>query len=113
MDMMLLGETLVVSGEVGNYYGFWMPASGNDGVAAVEVFFNSAANAFKVYLQTKSSDQDDSGATDIGNVTVSSTSPQVYKFDVTPAKDLVRYRVEALQDGAMHFQACQPLWAPN
>lgn len=115
MDMMLLGETIASLGEDSLYYtGFWMPAGGNDGVAAVEVFLLSAASKFKVYLQTKSSDQADSSASDIGNVTPSSTTPQTYKFDVASAKDLVRYRVEVLEAGHYaHLQFCQPLWAPN
>lgn len=116
MDMMLLGET-IASDESGDtdYYGFWMPAGGNDGVAAVEVFLLSTASAFKVYLQTKSSDEADPGPSSnlIGNVTLSSTTPQLYKFDVNGAKDLVRYRVEMLDVGSVHLQFSQPLWSPN
>ena len=114
MDMMMLGETIASNGDM-LYFGFWMPAGGNDGVAGVEIFNVSSSNTFHVYLQTKSSDDDDNGATvaDIGNTTISSTTPQLYKFDVNDAKDLVRYRVEAVSAGSAHLQFSQPLWSPN
>lgn len=57
MDMNLLGETLAIKN--GNtYYGFWMQAGGNNGVAAAEVFYSTPANGFEVHLETKSSDDD-------------------------------------------------------
>lgn len=112
MDMTLLGETLVLIGDE-SYYGFWMPAGGNDGVAGAEVFYNSVANACTVHLETKSSDAADSGAASIGSVSISSTSAATYKFDVTNAKDLVRYRVEGVNSGRIHLQFAQPLWQPN
>ena len=112
MDMMLLGELVANSAASQNYYGFRMPAGGNDGVAAIEVFEQSGSDSYKVYLQTKSSDAADSAATAIGNATIASTG--VTKFDVSNAQDLVRYRVESLGDGVfMHFQFAQPLWSPN
>jgi len=117
MDMMLLGETIAGNTDTEGYYtGFWMPSGGSVGVAAYEVFVVSAANAFKVYLQTKSSDDDDSGlsVSDIGNQTVGA-STGVFKFDVTGAKDLVRYRVQDLSGTGnyLHIQFAQPLWSPN
>ena len=115
MDPMLLGETIAASnGE--SYLGFWQPSGGNDGVAAVETFYVSVAGAFTVQLETKSSDDDDSAATPLGSgVSISATAPQVYKFDVEGARDLVRYRIIYEQEtaGVMHFQFTQPLWAPN
>lgn len=115
MDLMLLGETILASSENGSYNGFWMPAGGNDGVGAAEVFEVEAANAFEVHLDTKSSDEDDSSATSIGSATIDSTTPKVFKFDVADAKDLVRYRVKFVGSGTkyVHLQFCQPLWAPN
>ena len=46
---------------------------------------------------------------------ISGTGRDVYKFDIDNAKDLVRYRVTCLSeaDEYLHFQFCQPLWAPN
>jgi hypothetical protein len=112
MDMNLLGE-LIVASAAQTSTGFWMPAGGNDGVAGLEVFLNTVANAFDVIVQTKSSDQTDASATTIGTVTVSSTSAASYKFDITNAKDLVRYVVSATKAGNIHLQLAQPLWHPN
>ena len=117
MDMMLLGETVQANMSTDKFRGFWMPAGGNNGVAAVEVFHVTAANKFGVIMETKSSDQADSSATQIGSVSISSTTPGVHKFDVADAKDLVRYVVTAggVEDETvcMHIQFAQPLWAPN
>ena len=115
MDMALLGETIAANGVV-TYTGFWMPAGGNRGAAGVEVFQNSVANAFVVHLDTKKSDQDDSSASSIGNVTVTAvttTMAAVYNFDVSAARDLVRYRVVSTKSGIVHLQFAQPLWQPN
>ena len=113
MDMMLLGETIAANASNQTHTGFWMPAGGNDGVAGVEVFLQTAANAFTVHLDTKSSDEPDSAATSIGNVTLTSTSAANYKFDVSNAKDLVRYRVVSAMAAKAHLQFAQPLWQPN
>jgi hypothetical protein len=117
MDMMLLGETVRGISDSVSFYGYWMPAGGNNGVCAIETFLVSAANLFLIDFETKSSDQVDSAVTSIGNVTISSTTPQCYKFDFSNAKELVRYVVTpagtAGTDQFMHFQFCQPLWAPN
>lgn len=92
-----------------------MPAGGNDGVAAIETFSVSTASRFTVHLDTKSSDDADPGTpSSIGNVDIDSTTPGVFKFDVSDAKDLVRYRIVSRTGAAtMHFQFSQPLWAPN
>lgn len=118
MDMMMLGETLAADEGAQFYYGFWMPAGGNDGVGGFEVFHNPVASAFIVSMETKSSDQPDSAAASIGNVLISSTSAANYKFDVANAKDLVRYQVEStdaagLTPASIHLQFAQPLWHPN
>ncbi len=112
MDLNLLGE-LIVASAAQTSPGFWMPAGGNDGVAGLEVFLNTVANAFDVLVQTKSSDQVDSAATTIGSVTINLTSAASYKFDITNAKDLVRYVVSATKAGNIHLQLAQPLWHPN
>lgn len=113
MDPLLLGETVASDGAV-KYEGFWMPAGGNDGVAAIEVFYVSAANQYTVHLDTKSSDEDDSGASSIGSQLVDSTTPGLFQFKVTNAQDLVRYRVvNSTGSAVMHFQLSQPLWSPN
>ncbi len=115
MDLMLLGETIQCDGAGQNNHGFWMPAGGNDGVAGFEVFRVTTASVFTVHLETKSSDQADSAATSIGNASVGSTTPANYKFDVTDAKDLVRYRLTSGGESvdAIHLQFAQPLWQPN
>ena len=116
MNRFILGETVAAQAAASpDVLGFWMPARGNDGVAAIEVFYISAASAFTVHLDTKSSDAADSGASSIGNATISSTTPQVFKWDVSDAKDLVRYRIVASGENTeyMHFQLTEPLWAPN
>lgn len=113
MDIMLLGETLTADDAGQDNIGFWMPAGGNEGVAAFEVFFATGADAFEVSLDTKSSDQDDSSATTIGSQAITSASPQCYKFDVADAQDLVRYRVTSHRGGTVHMQFAQPLWQPN
>lgn len=112
MDMMLLGETIADEDST-RHHGFWMPAGGNDGVAAAEVVRVTASSVYEIHLETKSSDQDDSSAASIGSVTV--TTAQNYKFDVSNAKDLVRYMVYYAGDtaNAMHLQFAQPLWQPN
>lgn len=120
MDMMLLGETVrLVDGE--QLLGYWMPSGGSEGVAAVEVFYATVANRFTIVMDTKSSDDDDSaadaGTSIIGTVNITGTGRAMYKFDVTDAMDLVRYRV-LVDDGSalaaiMHFQFSQPLWSPN
>jgi hypothetical protein len=113
MNPMLLGETLSAAGSE-TYEGFWMPAGGNDGVAAVEVFYVSTASRFTVHLDTKSSDEVDSAAASRGSVDIDSTTPGIFRFEVTNAKDLVRYRVVSeIGAAAIHFQFSQPLWAPN
>jgi len=113
MDMMLLGETIVAAGADQDYLGFWMPAGGNDGVAGLQVFYSSATSAFQVFLETKKSDEADSDAGPIGNAYITAATPQSYKFDVTQAEDLVRYKVTSLKAGAVHLQFAQPLWQPN
>lgn len=114
MDPMLLGETLAADGASVAYYGPWMPAGGNDGVAAVEVFLVSGASHWSVLMETKKSDEDDSAVSgNIGTVTLSSGAPAMYKFDLINAEDLVRYRIDSLDRASIHFQFCQPLWAPN
>lgn len=115
MDMTLLGETIKAAAASQQNYGFWMPAGGNDGVGGVEVFYASTSNAFDVHLETKSSDRDDSTAASIGSVTISTagSTRTNYKFDVTDAKDLVRYRVTSLKAGLVHLQFAQPLWQPH
>lgn len=116
MDFMILGETVAAQAASSpDMIGYWMPARGNDGVAAIEVFYVSNTSVFTVHLDTKSSDDADSAASSIGNTTVSSTTPQIFKWDVSNAKDLVRYRiVPAGEDSEyMHFQFAEPLWAPN
>ena len=114
MDMMLLGETIQTAVAQG-HFGFWMPAGGNDGVAGFEVFQTTSSSLFTVHLETKSSDQADSSATSIGNASVGSTTPGPYKFDVSNARDLVRYRLSSTGDGdaSIHLQFAQPLWQPN
>ena len=117
MDMLLLGETITAPGGTAvNYYGFWMPAQGNEGVAGCEVFY-SANQPFTLNMETKSSDQADSSATVIGGVgaTLTSGVPGTYKFDVNNAMDLVRYRLTSSAAGAatIHLQFAQPLWQPN
>jgi hypothetical protein len=110
---MLLGETLAGTGAQ-SYEGFWMPAGGNEGIAAVEVFYVSVASRFTVALETKSSDETDGSTATLASVSISSTTPGIFKFDVSGAKDLVRYTVSSEVGAAViHFQLCQPLWAPN
>lgn len=115
MDMLLLGESLTF--EINDeHHGFWMPAGGNDGVAAIEVFFADDPTEITVSMETKASDDDDASPTTIGTLVLSSaTWPKVFKFDVADAQDLVRYHIEnANGDPArLHFQLVQPLWAPN
>lgn len=114
MDPLLLGETLASGRDKISYYGPWMPAGGNDGVAALEVFNVSGANLWLVYMESKQSDEADSAVSgNIGSVLVSSALPGVYKFDVANAEDLVRYRIESQDTASIHFQFCQPLWSPN
>ena len=114
MDMLLLGETILSNQNNRNHYGFWLPAGGNEGVAAVEVSRLSTTNVYTVTLQTKESDEDDSAAASAGSVTVAATG--ITKFDVANAKDLVRYKISYPSGSnleSMHVQLCQPLWAPN
>jgi len=115
MDTMLLGETVVATGAK-TFYGYWMQAGGNDGVAAAEVFYNSVADAFTVLLETKSSDEPDSAATNLGSgvlVTAAGGTPTTYQMLVSNAKDLVRYKLVSSKDGIIHIQYAQPLWQPN
>jgi hypothetical protein len=113
MDMLLLGEMIIASAGSQTHTGFWMPAGGNDGVAGVEVFYQSTTSGFTVHLDTKSSDQADSSASSIGSVTLTSAAAANYKFDVTNALDLVRYRVVSGKAATVHLQFAQPLWQPN
>lgn len=115
MDPMLLGETIRSTGVSINHYGFWMPSGGSKGVAAVEVFLVSAADVYTVYLLTKSSDQIDADEAEIGDVPIDSATPGIFKFDVSGARDLVRYKIKHGSEGTshMHVQLSQPLWAPN
>lgn len=118
MDMTLLGETIIAPAAGQKLNGFWMPAGGNAGVAGLEVFWNSVANAFTVHLETKSSDQVDTAAVSIGSVVIATATaagglPVQYRFDTAGARDLVRYRVESSQAGLVHLQFAQPLWQPN
>lgn len=110
MDMLLLGETISAPATGQSNYGFWMPSGGNDGVGGAEVFYLSNS-AFTLYLETKSSDQADSSATSIGNVSLSGAG--VFKFDVANALDLVRYKVVSTGLSTIHLQFAQPLWHPN
>ena len=119
MTMMLLGETLAIDLTIpsgGPYYGPWMRAGGNKGIGAIETFYVSAASAFSLEMETKSSDQIDSSFVSLGAATtISSTTPGIFKYDASGAKDLVRYKINSLGLGTayMHFQFSQPLWSPN
>ncbi|MCA8976943.1 MAG: hypothetical protein KDC98_19625 [Planctomycetes bacterium] len=116
MDMLILGETLAhAAADSTRYEGFWMPAGGNDGVAAIEVYAVGNASSWTVKLETKSSDESDAGAGSIGSQLINSTTAGIFKFDVTNAQDLVRYVLESNNEGAdfIHFQFCHPLWSPN
>ena len=112
MDMMILGETLQLNSGT-THFGFWMPAGGNDGVASVEVFLLKTANLLTVTMESKPSNTNDGAANAIGSVVLSSTTPQVYKFDVAGANDLVRYTITASGSAYVHLQFAQPLWQPN
>lgn len=117
MDMMLLGET--VRGSNGLvYYGFWMPAQGNDGTGGVEVSYVSAASAFTVKLQTKTAEDADNpsdSANIVGSAVITSTTPGITRFAVADAKELVRYIILAgdESDQTLHFQFLAPQWADN
>tara|TARA_R110002096_G_scaffold13828_2_gene48649 strand:+ start:655 stop:999 length:345 start_codon:yes stop_codon:yes gene_type:complete len=114
MDPMLLGETLSASAANEKFYGFWMPADGNDGVGGIDVFDIEDNSDFEVIMETKSSDEDDDARVSITTVPeVISAGPGLYKFDLKDAKDLVRYRLMSKAAGSIHFQLSQPLWAPN
>lgn len=116
MDLTLLGENINASATGKTFTGFWMPAGGNDGVAGLEVFLNTVASTFTVYMDTKSSDEIDADAGPVGSVVitaVTTTTPVNYKFDVTNAKELVRYRAVSSKAGVAHLQFAQPLWQPN
>ena len=118
MDMMILGETFSGKTTAKTFVGFWMPAGGSAGVAAVEVFHNSTASAFSWVLETKSSDDPDSAAEELGSpVVVTSTGSTVttYQAAVSGAKDQVRYKLKFLGTtaGSIHLQFAQPLWQPN
>lgn len=113
MDAMLLGETLGTE-RTGKLYGFWMPAGGNDGVAAIQVFALNDATDLVVTMESKSSDDDDSSPVEIGTLTITSTTPAVHRFAVAGAYDLVRYAIEfGSDDQLLHFQFLQPTWAAN
>lgn len=114
MDLMLLGETIQSNTANRDHYGFWMAAGGNDGVAGVEVFHYFGSFGHTVSLQTKKSDEADGAAVSVGSASIGAAG--IVKFNVTNAKDLVRYRIHFdLDEGAssLHVQICQPLWSPN
>jgi hypothetical protein len=111
MDMMILGETIRSNVDGTTFLGFWMPARGNDGVGAIETFLVNGTG-FTVKMQTKTSDATDAGAADIGSASIGTTLG-ITKFDVTNAKDLVRYVIVGPANQYMHFQFLQPQWAPN
>ena len=118
MDTMILGETIAHNDaeEITTYLGFWMPSGGSEGVGACETFLVSTASVFTIRMETKSSDDADPATpVFIGSQTISKTTPDVHKFDLTDAKDLVRYVIECSSEAVehLHFQLCQPLWAPN
>lgn len=115
MDAMILGETILLDADGGMLEGFWMPAGGNDGVGGVEVFYVEGDGDFTVHMDTKKSDETDAGASSIGSVNIDSTTPKLYKFDLSNAQDLVRYRVVRTKEGPafVHLQFSQPLWSPD
>lgn len=117
MDMLILGETIRGKSPV-VYLGYWMPSRGNDGAGGIETFLVSAADKFTVKLQTKTAEEADPGTSSgiIGSTSISSTTPQVFRFGVTDAKELVRYLITAddgTNDQYMHFQLLTPQWAEN
>lgn len=114
MDMLLLGEMITAAASNQTHTGFWMPAAGNNGVAGIEVYFQSAASGFTLHMDTKSSDEADPATpVSIGSVALTGTAAATYKFDLANAKDLVRYRLVSNKAGTLHFQFAQPLWHPN
>lgn len=113
MDMMLLGEALMGKGPGGttvDYYGFWMPASGTNGVGAWESTLVSGT--VTANIMTKSSGEVDSAEVSAisGPVTVAVGRQEV---KITNAKDLVRYKFTLQGSGYLHCQCGQPLWLPN
>jgi hypothetical protein len=114
MDSLILGET--IRGKSPQlYYGFWMPAQGNDGAGGIEIFAISASK-FTAKLQTKTAEDVDPAASSniIGSAALSATG--VTRFAVSNAKELVRYIVTADDlsvDQYMHFQCLVPQWAAN
>lgn len=116
MDATLLGETLASDDNGIDFLGFWMEASGSEGTAAVRVFAAAISDQIKVRLETKSSNEDDSAAGSVGTVTITSATPQIHRFDVADARDLVRYVVKIKGENAAdfaHLQVLAPTWAPN
>jgi len=113
MDSMLLGETLAAD-EGATFVGNWMPAGGNSGIAAIQLFAASITDKVTLRLDSKSSDEDDAAAVEVGSRNLTSSAPDIYEFAVTDAKDLVRY-VLVLQDPEhhLHFQFLQPTWAAH
>ena len=94
----------------------WMPSSGSSGVAAIELFdIDDKSESVTVQLMTKKSDEADSGESEIGSLDIAGdASAGIYKFPVSEAQYLVRYRVNPTKGiKRLHFQFIQPLWAPN
>ena len=113
MDPLLLGETL--RGKTVTYRGFWMPTQGCTGVGAIQVFLISGASKFRVDAETKSSNDDDSAASNAGSLTLTGT-PGSYSFDLSKGRDLIRYTLTGLDastDQYIHFQFAHPLWQAN
>jgi len=116
MDSMILGETIQLKTSGDSLDGYWMPAGGNDGVGGIEVFYVSKSDAVEIHMDTKKSDETDAAAVSIGSVVIDGVTPQLYKFEVKNANDLVRYRVKHVgtEDAEfVHLQFSQPLWSPN
>lgn len=76
-----------------------------------EVFYISNL-PFTLQMETKSSDQADSSATNLAG-SVSLNAAGNFKFDLANALDLVRYKVTSTGASTMHLQFAQPLWQPN
>jgi hypothetical protein len=114
MDPMIIGRSITKKAStVSTYYTRWQPRQGNSGTFTCEVISNLVGSNLTLTVQTKSLEQPDSGASDLGNVTLTTV---INSVNVSGCKDVVRCKIttpNTAATGAYFIRPLQPQWEYN
>jgi len=114
MDPMVIGRTIMKKASaVSTYYTHWQPREGNSGTFSMEIVQGILGENLTMTVQTKTSEEADSSAADLGNVSGTSA---VKSVNVSSCKDLVRCKITTANSaatGGYFIRVLQTQWEYN